>query len=84
MRACMTHDGLASALSVGVSASSESGSAPPAPRPVASAASADAQPSDDQPSGDQPSGETCQHPVAKDRYTSHHVAAVWRPYRERV
>ena len=41
----MTHDGLASALSVGVSASSESGSAPPAPRSVASAASADVQPS---------------------------------------
>ena len=27
----------------------------------------------DQPSGDY---ETCQHPVAKNRYTSHHVAAV--------
>ena len=35
----------------------------------------------DQPSGDY---ETCQHPVAKNRYTSHHVAAVSRPCRERV
>jgi hypothetical protein len=33
----------------------------------------------DQPSGDY---ETCQHPVAKNRYTSHHVAAVSRPCRE--
>ena len=36
---------------------------------------------DDQPSGDY---ETCQHPVAKNRDTSHHVAAVSRPCRERV
>eukprot|EP00966_Prymnesium_polylepis_P226841 5248307-Prymnesium_polylepis.1 len=36
---------------------------------------------DDQPSGDY---ETCQHPAAKDRYTSHHVAALSRPCRERV
>eukprot|EP00966_Prymnesium_polylepis_P252462 5836694-Prymnesium_polylepis.1 len=35
----------------------------------------------DQPSGDY---ETCQHPVAKNRETSHHVAAVSRPCRERV
>ena len=35
----------------------------------------------DQPSGDY---ETCQQPVAKNRYTSHHVAAVSRPCRERV
>eukprot|EP00966_Prymnesium_polylepis_P210407 4872119-Prymnesium_polylepis.1 len=35
----------------------------------------------DQPSGDY---ETGQHPVAKNRYTSHHVAAVSRPCRERV
>ena len=46
--------------------------APRAPRPA---------PRDDQPSGDY---ETCQHPVAKNRYTSHHVAAVSRPCRERV
>ena len=35
----------------------------------------------DQPSGDY---ETCQHPVAKNRYSSHHVAAVSRPCRKRV